>query len=74
MSVPMRPGTEPAGTPVLLFTLDPMRSLTDQARFDMTPDGDRFLIAPEPAPAPLTLIEHWRPTADAQSVTSAPVK
>jgi hypothetical protein len=72
-SVPIRQGPEPFGTPVPLFTADPNRSLTDRARFDMTPDGERFLIVPEPGPAPLTLIEHWRPAA-AAAAASAPVK
>jgi hypothetical protein len=35
--VPMRYGAEPSGSRVILFTRDPVRSATDQARFDMAP-------------------------------------
>ncbi len=61
MSVAVRPGPSPVfADPVALFTTSPRMDAGDFYRFDMTADGQRFMIQLESErPQPLVLIEHW---------------
>jgi hypothetical protein len=48
------------GEPVQLFTTTPAQDAGDFYKFDMTPDGQRFLIQlSRDRPQPLVLFEHW---------------
>ena len=54
-----RDGVFQAGTPRKLFQANPVSVFTGRNSWDVTPDGQRFLITSVGTPPPITVVVNW---------------